>query len=122
MKKAHIMVVGAILATGKRTVSAVLRMMGLSQERNYPKYHQVLSRATWSGLEVSLILLRLLLKTLRVAGEPLVFGIDETIERRRGEKIQAKGIYRDPVRSSKQHRVKASGLRWMCLMWLTDIP
>lgn len=121
-EKVHIMVAGAILATGKRTVSAVLRVMGLSQERNYPKYHQVLSRARWSGLEVSLILLRVLLKSLKVEGEPLVFGIDETIERRRGEKIQAKGIYRDPVRSSKQHMVKASGLRWMCLMWLTEIP
>lgn len=90
--KVHILVIGAILATGKRTVSAVLRVMGLSQERNYAKYHQVLSRATWSGLEVSLILLRLLLKAFAVSGEPLVFGIDETIERRRGEKIKAKGV------------------------------
>jgi DDE superfamily endonuclease len=119
--KAEVLVVGAILATGKRTVSAVLRVMGLSQERNYPKYHQVLSRAVWSGLEVAAILLRLLLKTFAVGG-PLVFGIDETIERRRGEKINAKGIYRDPVRSSKSHFVKASGLRWISLMWLTSIP
>src|ERR1051326_5706707 len=74
--KAEVLVVGAMLASGKRTVSAVLRIMGLSQERNYPKYHQVLSRAVWSGLEVSVILLRLLLKTFAVGG-PLVFGIDE---------------------------------------------
>ncbi len=119
--KAEVLVTGAILATGKRTVSAVLRVMGLSQERNYPKYHQVLSRAVWSGLEIAAILLRLLLKTFAVGG-PLVFGIDETIERRRGEKIAAKGIYRDPVRSSKSHFVKASGLRWMSVMWLTTIP
>lgn len=119
--KVPILVIGAILTTGKRTVSAVLRVMGLSHERNYPKYHQVLSRATWSGLEVSLILLRLLLKTFAQLGSPLVFGIDETIERRRGEKITAKGIYRDPVRSSKDHFVKASGLRWISLMWLTPI-
>lgn len=111
-EKVHIMVVGAVLATGKRTVSAVLRVMGLSQERNYPKYYQVLSRARWSGLEVSLILLRVLLKTLRVEGEPLVFGIDETIERRRGDKISAKGIYRDPVRSSKQHACQS---QWLAL-------
>lgn len=119
--KIEVLVAGAILATGKRTVSAMLRVMGLSQERNYAKYHQVLSRAVWSGLEVSVILLRLLLKTFDLGG-PLVFGVDETIERRRGEKIAAKGIYRDPVRSSKSHFVKASGLRWMSLMWLTDIP
>ena len=119
--KIEVMVAGAILATGKRTVSAVLRVMGLSQEHNYPKYHQVLSRAVWSGLAVSAILLHLLLKAFD-AGGPLVFGIDETIERRRGDKIAAKGIYRDPVRSSRSHFVKASGLRWISVMWLTTIP
>jgi hypothetical protein len=119
--KVEVLVSGAILTTGKRTVSAVLRVMGLSQERNYPKYHQVLSRAVWSGLEVSVILLRLLLAAFDEGGR-LVFGIDETIERRRGEKIAAKGIYRDPVRSSKSHFVKASGLRWISVMWLTPIP
>jgi hypothetical protein len=102
-------------------VSAVLRVMGLSQDRNYAKYHHVLSRAAWSGLEVSVILLRLLVKTFDRGG-PLVFGIDETIERRRGENIQAKGIYRDPVRSSKSHFVKTSGLRWISVMWLTRVP
>jgi DDE superfamily endonuclease len=119
--KIEVLVAGAVLATGKRTVSAALRVMGLSQERNYAKYHQVLSRAVWSGLEVSAILLRLLLKTFDPGG-PLVFGIDETIERRRGEKIAAKGIYRDAVRSSKSHFVKASGRRWMSMMWLAYIP
>ena len=119
--KVEVLVAGAILARGQRTVSAVLRVMGLSQERNYGLYHQVLSRAVWSGLEVSAILLRLLIKTFDRGG-PLVFGIDETIERRRGEKIATKGIYRDPVRSSKSHFVKASGLRWISVMWLTRIP
>src|SRR5579872_6132091 len=73
--KVEVLVAGGILATGKRTVSAVLRVMGLSQERNYAKYHHVLSRAVWSGLEVSSILLRLLLKHFD-AGGPLVFGLD----------------------------------------------
>lgn len=102
-------------------MSAILRVMGPRQERNDAKYHHVLSRAVWSGLEVSSILLRLLLKTFDTEG-PLVFGIDETRERRRGEKIEAKGIYRDPVRSSRSHFVKASGLRWVSVMWLTRIP
>ena len=119
--KAEVLVAGAILATGQRTVSAVLRVMGLSQERKYAQYHQVLSRAVWSSLDMSAILLRELLKAFDQGG-PLVFGIDETIERRRGEKIAAKGIYRDPVRSSKSHLVKASGLRWVSVMWLTRVP
>jgi hypothetical protein len=120
--KVEIIVVGAILAPGKRTMSAVLRVMGLSQECHYARYHHVLSRAVWSSLDASRILLGLLLQAFAAANEPLVFGIDETIERRRGEKINAKGIYRDPVRSSKAHFVKASGLRWISLMLLTPIP
>jgi hypothetical protein len=96
-------------------------VMGLSQDRNYAMYHHVLSRAVWSGLAASQILLRLLLQAFDAGGD-LVFGIDETIERRRGDKIAAKGIYRDPVRSSKSHFVKASGLRWISVMWLTPIP
>lgn len=119
--KIEVLVVGAILTRGQRTVSAALRVMGLSHEHNYAMYHHVLSRAVWSGLEVSAILLRLLVKTFDRGG-PLVFGVDETIERRRGERIAAKGIYRDPVRSSQSHFVKASGLRWVSLMWLTRIP
>jgi hypothetical protein len=75
----------------------------------------------WSGLAVSVILLRVLLRSFDCGGT-LVFGIDETIERRWGEKIEAKGIYRDPVRSRKSHFVKASGLRWISVMWLTRIP
>lgn len=115
------MVVGAVLATGKRTVSSLLRVLGRADARNYARYHEVLSRAVWSGLEVSVILLRVMLKTFDT-GEALVFGIDETIERRRGAKIAARGIYQDPIRSSHSHSVKTSGLRWISLMWLTSIP
>jgi hypothetical protein len=48
--------------------------------------------------------------------------VDETLERRRGTKIAARGVYRDPVRSSHGHFVKASGLRWVCLMLLVPVP
>ncbi len=53
---------------------------------------------------------------------PVILGVDDTIERRRGKRITAKGIYRDPVRSSDAHFVKASGLRWISLMLLAPIP
>ena len=120
-KLALVLLVGGILAPGKRTVTAALRIMGLSQDRHFQNYHRVLNRAIWSNLALSLILLRLLLKTFLPFG-PVVVGIDETIERRRGEKIKAKGIYRDPVRSSKSHFVKASGLRWISMMLLVKAP
>jgi DDE superfamily endonuclease len=117
---AQVLLVGAILAPGKHTVTACLRIMGLSQEKGFVNYHRVLNRARWSPLAASYILLRLLVTCFAPAGE-LVFGLDDTIERRRGEHITAKGIYRDPVRSSQAHFVKVSGLRWLCCMVLTQV-
>ena len=90
--------------------------------RGFAQYHHVLNRAAWSPLQLGQTLLRLLLQHLDQGCGPLVFGIDETLERRRGRRINAKGIYRDGVRSSGSHFVKASGLRWISLMWLTAIP
>ncbi len=119
--RALLLAVGAILAPGKRTVTAILRIMGLSQESHFQNHHRVLSRAVWSSRALGAVLFRLLLATFLPFGT-VVVGIDETVERRRGPKIQAKGIYRDPVRSSKSHFVKASGLRWISMMLLVPIP
>ena len=96
-------------------------MVGLSGERRFVNYHRVLSRARWRGREASRILLRLLVTRFASAG-PIVLGIDDMIERRRGKRIRAKGIYRDPVRRSHSHFVKASGLRWVSLMLLAPVP
>ncbi len=111
----QVVVVGAILTPGQRTVASVLRVMGLSEERQYQNYHRVLNRARWSSRELSRRLLALLVETFVAADGPVVVGLDETIERRRGAKIAATGIYRDPVRSSKSHVVKTSGLRWISM-------
>ena len=120
--KSQVLLVGAILSPGKRTVTSALRVMGLSDDRSFARYHHVLNRAAWSPLQLGRVLLSLLIRYLdrgldRGDG-PLVFGIDETLERRRGKMIKAKGIYRDAVRSSGSHFAKASGLRWISLMWL----
>ena len=118
---AQVLVTGAILATGSRTVTAVLRIMGLSAEVHFQNYHRVLNRAVWASLQASGLLLGLLVATFAPTG-PVIIGIDDTIERRRGEKIKARGIYRDPVRSSHSHFVKASGLRWLSMLVLVPIP
>jgi DDE superfamily endonuclease len=119
---AQVLVVGAILTPGQRTVSAVLRVMGLSDERQYQNYHRVLNRACWSSREVSRRLLLAVVAAFVPDTGPVVVGLDETIERRRGAKIAAKGIYRDPVRSSKSHFVKTSGLRWISMQVLAEVP
>jgi DDE superfamily endonuclease len=119
---AKILLVGAILAPGIRTVTASLRVMGLSQERQFQNYHRVLNRAKWSSRTLSRILLHLLVRAFVPPDEPIVFGLDDHIERRRGAKIAAKGIYRDAVRSSKAFFVKTSGLRWVSMMLLAKVP
>jgi hypothetical protein len=118
---AQVLLAGAILAPGRRTVSSALRAMGLDQEKRFHRYHRVLNRASWSSREVSRVLLGLLVEVFVPEG-PLVVGIDETLERRWGKKISAKGIYRDPVRSTHENFVKASGLRWVGVMLLVEIP
>lgn len=120
--KAQILLIGTILAPGKRTVTAALRVMGLKDDMRFAQYHQVLNRAVWSPLDLAQCLWRLLVTALGASDKPLVCGIDDTVERRWGQKITARGIYRDPVRSSESHFVKASGLRWISLMLLTTIP
>jgi hypothetical protein len=120
-RHSQVLLMGALLAPAQRTVAAALRVVGLAQLQQFHRYHRVLSRDRWSSLAVSRVLLRLLVAAFAPDG-PLVVGIDETIERRRGSRIAAKGIYRDAVRSSHGHFVKASGLRWVCLMLLVPIP
>ena len=118
----QVLVVGAMLTPGQRTVAAILRVMGLSDERQFQNYHRVLNRASWSSREVGRRLLLALVGMFVAADEPVVVGLDDTIERRWGAKIAARGIDRDPVRSSKGHFVKASGLRWISVQLLARIP
>ncbi|HLJ34444.1 MAG TPA: transposase [Ktedonobacteraceae bacterium] len=119
---ARVLLIGAILAPGERTVTAILRVMGLQNEKQFQNYHRVLNRARWSSRALSRILLCLLVHLFVPKDAPIVVGIDETIARRRGARIAARGIYRDPVRSSKEFFVKTSGLRWISMMLLAPIP
>ena len=119
-EQAQVLVTGTILARGQRTVASALRVMGLGDRKDFENYHRVLNRAEWCARTVSQILLKLVIETF-APGE-IVIGGDETIERRRGDQIAVKGIYRDPVRSSKSHFVKASGLRWVTMMVLAGVP
>jgi hypothetical protein len=119
----HVLVLlaGAILTPGVRTVTNALRILGLAHTRRFQNYHRILNRAKWNPRKAARLLLSLLLERFSPTG-PILLGIDETLERRQGEKIAAKGIYRDAARSSKSFFVKSSGLRWISLMLLAPIP
>ena len=118
----QVLIIGAILTPGKRTVTSILRVLGMSDEKQFQNYHRVLNRAAWSPLQASQILLGLLVTAFSVAGANLVFAADETLERRQGDKIEDKSVFRDAARSSKKHLVTSFGLRWMCMALLVSVP
>ena len=120
-RRVRVLVEGAILTPHRRTISAALRATGKSADAGFALYHAVLNRCRWSALAAARILFLMLVGRFAASG-PVVIGLDDTIERRWGAKIKARGIYRDPVRSSHGHFVKASGLRWLSAMLLAPVP
>src|SRR3954452_22527364 len=106
---------GALLCLTRRTVCAALRAMDGAADKGFSRFHRFLSCAQWPGLQGSQILLGLLQKAFVPEGEPLVIGVDDSVERRRGAKIRDKGIWRDAVRSSRSVFAKTAGLRWLSL-------
>jgi hypothetical protein len=121
-RHAQTLLLGAVLAPGVRTVTAALRVMGLSCERHFTNYHRVLNRATWSARQGGRIVLGLLVACLVPPGAPIVLGADDTVERRSGRQITAKGAYRDAVRSTKKHVIRCFGLKWVSMMLLVPVP
>jgi len=120
-EKALVLVVGTILAKGRRTVTSALRAVGHTQTSDWAKYHHVLNRARWSGLELSERLLGLLVATVDTAGG-VTISVDETLERRWGPQIRKRGHWRDSLASSKQLNVSSSGLRWLVFTLLVNVP
>ena len=116
-----VLVEGALLTVHRRTVSAALRAAGQDRTPGFARYHRVLNRARWSARAAAGVLLELLVAAFAPDG-PVVIAVDDTLERRWGKRIAARGIYRDAVRSSHGHFVKASGLRWVSLSLLAPIP
>jgi hypothetical protein len=119
---AQVLFLGAILTPGARTVTAALRVMGLATERHFTHDHRVFNRAVWSTRRASRMLLGVLVMLLVPAGAPIVLGADDTVERRSGRQITAKGCYRDAVRSSKSPVIRCFGLQWVSMMRLVPVP
>jgi hypothetical protein len=121
-QKALVLLVGTLLARGRRTVTTALRQMGLEERTNFSTYHHLLNRARWSPLHLSRCLLSLLVETFLQAGGTLELVIDETLERRQGVHINKRGYYYDSARSTHQHELIGSGLRWICLTLVVTPP
>src|SRR2546427_8087958 len=121
-KKVVILLIGTVLARGRRTVTAALRQMGRQMDSHFSSFHQVLNRARWSPLAVSRRLLQVLIQTFVCAGGAIEIVIDETLERSFGRKISKRGHWRDSLRSSKEKSVSTSGLRWVTMALVVTLP
>ncbi len=121
-RKAQRLLIGTLLACGRRTVTAALRHTGQGDTASFSLYHQVFNRARWSALKGSRCLLSMLVQTFGAAGGSLTFVIDETLERHWGRRISKRGHYRDPLASSRKRTVSTSGLRWIVLTLVITPP
>jgi hypothetical protein len=121
LRRLETVAAGVLLASGQRTIAAALRAVGKGDDAGFSGFHRLLNAARWSAFDSARLLLALIVAAFVPEG-PVVLGLDDTIERRKGSRIAAKGIYRDPVRSSKGCFVKVSGLRWLSLMVVARVP
>jgi hypothetical protein len=108
--RAQALLCGTLLAPANHTLTAALRALGQAQKPGFQNYHRLLNRARWSARQAAQVLLGLLVAAFVPSG-PVIVGLDDAIERRRGRKLTARAIYYDAARSSKSCFQKTSGLR-----------
>ena len=121
-RKVQRLLIGTLLARGRRTITAALRHTGQGDTPSFSLYHHVLNRARWSALKGSRRLLALLVQTFGTVGDSLTFVIDETLERRWGPRLKKRGHYRDSLASSRKRAVTTGGLRWIVLALVITPP
>ncbi len=116
-----LLVLGAIVTPGRRTVAAVLRTMRPLARGHFSSYHRVLSGARWSLWAVGRVLARAVLAHVP-EGQPVVLAVDDTVARHRGPKVYGRGCHRDPTRSSHGITVRCWGHRWVVMAVMVRFP
>lgn len=112
---------GHILCKGRRTVTDILRCLGLKNIKNFSKFHWVLNGAQWNCLDGAKILFLQLIKFVPTNDE-ITVNIDSTLERRKGPKIQGLGRHRDAARSTKSNKVLSIGINWLVSALSIKLP
>lgn len=112
---------GALFARGRRTVTSWFRAAGITSDFR-PAYN-----ALWAaGRHAEALAYRLLciaLKPLmrRVAGDHLLFAIDDTPTARYGPKVQGAGVHHNPTPGPAGEKF-VYGHIWVTLAWLVHHP
>jgi hypothetical protein len=114
--------VGALLAIGPRTVTNCLRALGLAEHPSFTAFHRVLNRNVWSGLTLARTLLGQVVPAFEPSRPFVIIGVDHTLERRRGRRIEPASQFHDAVRSTAKNKVTSRGLRWISAMLLVQVP
>jgi hypothetical protein len=120
-QRVQLLVVAAILTTGRRTISNLLRTAGALATGAPSSYHRVVSAAKWSGLRLAALLARFLLRHCWPAGRVRLVG-DDTVDEHRGKTVYGKARHRDPVRSSHSYTAYRWGHKWVVLAVLVPFP
>jgi hypothetical protein len=116
-----VLLVAALLTTGRRTVSNLLRTTAGLAKGDASSFHRVLSKRRWSTLALARLLTRFILDRWAPDGPVLVAG-DDTVDEHRGAKVYGKGCHRDPVRSTHSYTAFRWGHKWVVLAILVKFP
>ena len=120
-RRFRLLLVAAVLTTGRRTIANLLRTLGRLAPGQRTDYQRVFSRARWSGLELGCTLARFVLAHLVPDGPVLLVG-DDTVDGHPGRRVYGKARHRDPVRSSHAYTAWKYGHRWVVLAVLVRFP
>lgn len=116
-----VLLVAAILTTGRRTVSNLLRSVPGLAPGHPSSYHRVFSRRRWSALQLARLLAKFILDRF-VGDGPVFLAGDDTVDEHRGAKVHGKGCHRDPVRSTHSFTAYRWGHKWVVLTILVKFP
>ena len=112
---------GAIMTTGRQTITNILRTVRHHAKGHVSSYHRVLSQRRWSTWELARLLLAFLLDHVVPPGPVLLAG-DDTVAERPGPHVFGKGRHRDGVRSTHSYTAYRWGHKWVVLSVLVKLP
>jgi hypothetical protein len=111
---------GLLAQSARRTVCAMLVGARLSQTWSHHRAHRFFSHAKWSVDQLSVVLARLVVRTLVPVGEAVLVAIDDTLFTRRGPKVFAASWFHDG--SAPGTKKVGYGNNWVIVAIVVRVP